>query len=239
MAKRPQTYITSDWHLGHWNPESQRGIITFERWEFEDIESHDQYLIDTFHSWIEKMAPGSTLWFLGDFGETSYLWVFDQFRDAGIEVKFLLGNHDKQADIPEIKKHVDQVYEYPVFLSQKLVFSHFPVAVYGDSLNVCGHLHGAKLQDPNHLIASIAVCGYHPLSEKHINNAFSNLPTFNRRFLYEPWAEDYVFTQPKEDVIMDKDGKIDLSASRVLQRLNTERRKSENDKYQPYNGTLN
>lgn len=35
---------------------------------------------------------------------------------------------------------------------------------------------------------------------------------------------------------MDYDGKIDLSASRLLQKLNTERRIQEKDSYQPYHG---
>ena len=58
------------------------------------------------------------------------------------------------------------------------------------------------------------------------------------RFLYEPYAEMYRFTQPKEDVIMDRDGRIDLSASRTLQRIHTEQRKQENNNYQPYTGGL-
>ena len=58
------------------------------------------------------------------------------------------------------------------------------------------------------------------------------------RFLYEPYAEMYKFTQPKEDVIMDKNGRIDLSASRLLQRINTEKRKQENNPYIPYCGGL-
>jgi hypothetical protein len=132
--------------------------------------------------------------------------------------------------------YVSKVYEYPVYLSQKLVISHYPVAVYEDSINVCGHLHGSKLQDPNHIIASIHVADYKPISMQNINGSFGKLPRFNRRFLYEPFAADYQFTQPKDDVIMDKDGRIDLSASRLL--MNLKYRNLYHEGYNPYVGGL-
>lgn len=45
------------------------------------------------------------------------------------------------------------------------------------------------------------------------------LVLYNRRFLWEPWADKYQFAQKKEDVVYDKDRNIDLAASRVIQRL--------------------
>ena len=60
------------------------------------------------------------------------------------------------------------------------------------------------------------------ITEQNIAGVFSKLPKYNRRFLYEPYAADYVFTQPKEDVVMDRNGRVDLSASRLLMKLNKE-----------------
>lgn len=234
MVKNPMTYYSSDWHLNHWN--GYRGIISFERTQFKTIEEHDQYILNLAQEWAKKWAIGSTLWFLGDFGNIQYLWIFDVFRSMGHEVHFLYGNHDSLGDYDEIQRYVDYVHLYPVYLSQKLIVSHYPVAVYKDSINVCGHLHGAKLSDPNHLVASIHVADYKPITQKNLDSTFANLPKFNRRFLYEPYAEDYMFIQPKEDVIMDRDGRIDLSASRMLQRANIEVRKRKGDSYIPYNG---
>ena len=97
-------------------------------------------------------------------------------------------------------------------------------------------MHSAKLQDINHVCASIHVANYHPITDKHLDSIFVKLPKFNRRFLYEPWANDYQFIQPKEDVIMDYSGNIDLSASRLLQKFNTDRRFSEGLNYLPYHG---
>lgn len=228
----------SDFHFNHYDWSNSRGIITFERTQFNTIEEHDQCLINTLQIIANKYGEGSTLWFLGDFGDLSYLYVFNFFREKGINVYFMLGNHDHVEDIPYIENFVDKVYQYPVYISQKIVLSHFPVAVYPDQCNIHGHLHGSKLQDINHVNASIHVANYLPITDNNIAAVFAKLPKFNRRFLYEPWANDYKFTQAKEDVFMDKDGLIDLSASRLLQRLNIEQRLKEDKPYQPYCGGL-
>lgn len=231
MGKTPQTYYSSDWHFSHTD------IINFERTQFSCIEDHDKYLVDTINKWADTWAPGSTLWFLGDFGNPEFLWVFDLLKIRGMKINFLFGNHDRAENFQDLKYYVDNIYQYPIYLSQKLVVSHYPVAIYKDQINICGHLHGAKLADDNHIIASVHVANYQPISQKYLEAKFSRIAKFNRRFLYEPFANDYLFTQPKEDVIMDKDGRIDLAASRVLQRFNTEKRKAENNSYQPYCGT--
>lgn len=241
MAKSPMMYFSSDWHFKHdtsWinssGEQKHRGVVTFERDCFSSVEEHDAYLVDMITNWSKKWAPGSTFWFLGDFGSIHYLWVFDVLRIKEITVNCILGNHDKVENIPQFREHCDNVYEYPVYLSQKLVISHYPVAVYEDSINIHGHLHGSKLQDMNHINASVHVANYAPISEKQISSIFTKLPKFNRRFLYEPFAADYIFTQPKEDVVMDKSGRIDLSASRLYMKLKTEN----NTSYKPYTGGL-
>ena len=148
------------------------------------------------------------------------------------------GNHDKLDTKASFEEVFDAVYDYPIYISNKWVLSHEPVAVYNDTINVHGHLHGSKLVDENHINASVHVVNYNMVSEKQINNVFGKLPKYTRRFLYEPFAADYVFLQPKEDVIMDKNGRIDLSASRLLQRLNTEKRIKQGEPYRPYDGTF-
>ena len=227
-------YFISDLHFGHyWNG---RGIINFERTQFKTIEEHDGYIEAMISSLCRKLRPGDEVWNLGDFGNLEYLETVNWIKDTGAKTYFVYGNHDVQADLPYFEKYFDQVFLYPVYLSQKLVVSHYPVAVWYDSINVHGHLHAAKLQDINHVCASIHVANYQPITDKSLDTVFSRLPKFNRRFLYEPWANDHQFIQPKEDVIMDYDGKIDLSASRLLQKLNTDRRLLEGLGYLPYHG---
>lgn len=244
-SKNPMRYFSSDFHFNHWNEwvnaegeKCGRGIISFERTQFKTIQEHDKAIVDMIAKWSKKWAYGSEFWYLGDFGDISYLWVFDMLRDARITVNFMYGNHDNEEDYDLIAAHVDNVYRYPVYLSQKLVVSHFPVAVYEDSVNVCGHLHSAKLADPNHIVASLDVAKWQPISDKMISAAYGQLPKYTRRFLYEPYAADMVFTKPKADVIMDKSGRIDLSASRVMMRLAEKERKANGDPYRPYVGGI-
>lgn len=223
-------YFLSDLHMGH------NAVINFERHQFKTIEEHDSYLGNIILKLSRKVKPGDEVWNLGDFGSIDYLYLMDWLKEAGAKTYFVYGNHDQHSNLSQFEQHFDQVFLYPVYLSQKLVVSHFPVAVYNDTINVHGHLHGAKLQDINHVCASIYVINYQPITDKNLDSVYSRLPKFTRRFLYEPWANDHQFTQPKEDVIVDPNGNIDLSASRLLQKLNTERRIQEKDSYQPYHG---
>lgn len=227
-------YFISDLHFGHYY--NGKGIITFERTQFNTIKEHDCFVCDMLRALCQKLKPGDEVWNLGDFGNPEYLYTTDWISATGAKAYFIYGNHDLQCNLKDFEFWFDQVFLYPTFISQKLVVSHYPVAVWPDTINVCGHLHGAKLQTSNYICASIHVANYQPISDKHINTVFSKLPRFTRRFLYEPWANDYKFIQPKEDVIVDPNGNIDLSASRLLQRLNTEKRKINADPYQPYHG---
>lgn len=227
-------YFISDLHFGHYY--NGRGIITFERTQFKTIEEHDNYIENIIKELCDKLKPNDEVWNLGDFGSLTKLYTVDWIKATGAKAYFLYGNHDRQSDLSQFEHYFDQVFLYPIFLSQKLVISHYPVAVFPDTINICGHLHGAKLQDINHVCASIHVANYQPITDRNLDAIFSKLPKFTRRFLYEPWANDYQFIQPKEDVIADLDGNIDLSASRLLQRLNIEKRKINTDPYQSYYG---
>ncbi len=215
-------YASSDFHFNHetvYEEGKVRGIITFERNQFINIKEHDDFLIQTIEKWFSKIKEKDTFIFLGDWGDPSFMTIMKECKGHTIFVK---GNHDKQEVLTAARTFFDEVYEVPFFYSDKIIFSHYPVAVYRDMINVHGHLHGGKLRDINHVNASIHVANYNTISEKMINGIFSSIPKYDRRFLYEPYAKDQVFLQEKEGIITDKDGLIDLAASRVLQQLKKE-----------------
>ena len=231
-------YIISDTHYGHYDTVQKRGIITFERTQFQTIEEHDAAIDQMIKDLAKKIKPGDEFWHLGDFGDLSHIYTFQLLVNAGAECHYILGNHDHQEDIPTFEIGFHYIHKYPVYVSQKLLFSHEPQAVWESQVNVHGHLHGSILNDPRYINASVHVANYKPVTDKCINTRYAKLPKYTMRFLYEPYAEMYKFTQPKEDVIMDKNGRIDLSASRLFQRINTEKRKQENNPYIPYCGGL-
>lgn len=229
-------YFISDCHFNHWNDQTQQGIISFERTNFSSIGEHDMAIVNMIHKLCKKLKPNDEVWNLGDFGSLKFLFISNLIRETGAKSYFVYGNHDKLENLEIFERYFDQVYRYPIYLSQKLVVSHFPVAVYPDSINIHGHTHNAKLQDINHICASIHVAKYQPITDKYLDSCFSKIPKFTRRFLYEPWASDYQFIAPKEDVVMNPDGIIDLSASRLMQKLNIEKCIKNNNEYQPYHG---
>lgn len=215
-------YFVSDPHFGHYSESTNRGIITFERTQFNTIQEHDSWVREMFIQLAEKAKPRDEVWVLGDWGDTNALWVMDLFN---CKTFFVYGNHDAAADIEKFKIYFDEVYQYPVYLSNKLVVSHIPVAVFDDQINVHGHLHGAVLDSPNYICCSVHVANYKPITDQHINGQFAKLPKYDRRFLWEPFAHMMKFFQEREDVVMNRDGLIDLSASRLLQKLNKEKEK--------------
>lgn len=215
-------YFISDPHFGHYSESTNRGIITFERTQFNTIQEHDSWVREMFIQLAEKVKPRDEVWVLGDWGDTNALWVMGLFN---CKTFFVYGNHDAAADIEKFKIYFDEVYKYPVYLSNKLVVSHIPVAVFDDQINVHGHLHGAVLDSPNYICCSLHVANYKPITDQHINGQFAKLPKYNRHFLWEPFAHLMKFFQEREDVVMNRDGLIDLSASRLLQKLNKEKEK--------------
>ena len=218
MSKKPGIYFSSDWHFSH--GDAYRGILAFERGkEFKTIEEHDDFIYKTLCSWVKRWEPESEFWFLGDFGNPEWLFVFDKFIGKGISVHFVRGNHDSGISDKMLLEHNVEVHPYPVFLSHKMVVSHAPVGMWDDSLNIHGHLHSSVLNKVNYINANIHVCNYQPISMKTIAKHFSQMPAYNRIFMNEPYADMYKFIQEKSDCIYDMNGNIDLSASRLYQKL--------------------
>lgn len=214
---------TSDWHFNHCNDANTGGILKFERGDkFATIQEHDKYIVDLVRRWLKKLHKDDTFYFLGDFGRPTddiFYELFYIFKTAKCRKVAIRGNHDHEAETAQLKQLFDEVYDYPIWISNRIILSHFPCAVWKDQLNIHGHLHGSVLDSPNHLCASLHVANYQPINSHIANGCLGRLPKYNRRFLWEPWADKYRFTQKKEDVVYDKDKIIDLSASRILQRL--------------------
>lgn len=215
-------WFISDLHLRHKN------LMKWERTQFNSIEEHDAFIIQSLKNWREKKAKdGDTLWILGDLGDPeAYSDIHkvlygDYFQLPQIFVHVVLGNHDKVSDAEYLEYLFDGVHLYPVHLSHRLVVSHEPLTVDSFTLNVHGHLHGAYLDSSNHFCVSANDVDYKPVKETYFNGLLGKLPPRNMKFLWEPYADKYIFKdKTREDIVCDpKSGKIDLSASRTLQKM--------------------
>lgn len=210
-------FITSDFHFGH------KKILETERFaRFKTIEDHDEFIVKFFEDICRKMKQEDTFWFLGDFGRPSEEHIKRMKRAASEtygKCLAILGNHDKEEEQELMDQIFDHVYDVPQFINRRLVLSHEPFPQMAPVLNVSGHLHGSTLDLTNYLCASIHVANYQPITSQRIQSQLGKMDKWNMKFLYEPWADKYKFTQKKPEVIMDANKRIDLAASRVLQRL--------------------
>lgn len=157
---------------------------------------------------------------LGDYGDTDKLWYIDELTHVGAHTIFIAGNHDKLADKEKFEAYFDEVYWHPIYLSERIVVSHFPQAIWEGQVSVHGHNHGSIIDAPGYITCSINDTDFTPITDKHINSAFGKVGKFETKFLYEPWADMYKFTKrDTSDLIVDQNGKIDLSATRAYKKF--------------------
>lgn len=147
----------SDTHFGH------KKVIEFEREHrpFATIEDHDKELVAR---WNATVRTKDTVWHLGD--------VFFGGRDAhGIlqslngTKRLVLGNHDAYPIA------VYQQYFAKVFGAAELrgcILTHVPVHPYQLDkryrLNIHGHLHSKKLDDPRYRCVSVEQTNLAPMA---------------------------------------------------------------------------
>lgn len=210
--------FVSDCHFGHKN------IIEFERNQFKTIEEHDNYLIEQHKLWAEeinklKIKGKETIFFnLGDFYNAELMSLYDDFNCIKVYVR---GNHDGTKVMDAAQKYFDFVFNYPVFITEKIVISHQPVSVYDSCVNIHGHLHGEIIDKPNYITASINDIHYNPIREKQIQKVFSKIPNYETKFLRGPWVPDEkIVNRPQQDMILNPiNNHIEIGATILNMRM--------------------
>lgn len=150
-----RVFVISDTHFGH------KRIIEFEATArpFRSIEEHDRELVAR---WNATVKPKDTVWHLGDvfFGQNGHL-VLAQLN--GVK-KLVMGNHDY----------------YPIEIYQQYFSKIFGAAKYRDAilthipvhpeqldrrfrLNIHGHKHSRKVNDPRYVCVSAEHTGLAPV----------------------------------------------------------------------------
>jgi len=144
-AETGSIYILSDLHL-----DDADCKLMDENW----ISPNEQ--IDIINSIIMK---NDTFICLGDVGQANYIKRIKASRKI-----LLLGNHDKKKDYVDC---FDEIYEGPLFISDKILLSHEPVYGLSWCLNIHGHDHNNienYAADCEHLNLAANVCGYKPVN---------------------------------------------------------------------------
>ena len=149
-AEKGSIYLVSDTHF----EDSDRELMKYF------ISNEDQWYIlnNTCHK-------NDTLVHLGDVGNLDFI------KRLKCKKVLIMGNHDQS--IGKMEKVFDEVYDGPLWISQKLVLSHEPICLEVGitrepiAFNIHGHDHsGESYNDDYHLNITQNIYGFYPLNLK-------------------------------------------------------------------------
>ena len=126
----------------------------------------------------KRVFKNDTLVLLGDLGDPEYVK-----RIRGRKI-LITGNHD----IPHLYKDiVEEIYEGPLFIAEKILLSHEPIVGLPFCVNIHGHDHAGKHRyidaaGAKHINVASNVCRWMPinLKEEIKNGLMSKVPTIHR-----------------------------------------------------------
>lgn len=157
-----KTWVVADTHFGHGN------IINFKRDDgtplrpFKDVEEHDATIVA---NWNNVVKPEDRVYVLGDVAINRH-----QLKTLGLCVgrKVLVkGNHDI-FKLKEYLPYFDDIRAYVVqkYEDRKVIMSHIPIhpdSVGRFGINIHGHLHYQKIDDPRYICVSMEHINYTPV----------------------------------------------------------------------------
>lgn len=156
-------FVISDTHFGH------KRIIEFEAAArpFASIEEHDRELL---RRWNDTVRPCDTVWHLGDvyFGKDGHSIL------AGLNgiKKLVLGNHDYYP-LEIYQRYFSKIFGAAVY--NGCILTHVPIhpnqLEHRFRLNIHGHMHSKKLDDPRYVCVSAEQTGLAPILLDVVINA--------------------------------------------------------------------
>ena len=163
-SERGEIFITSDTHFY----DSDRDFMGYNFSEADQIAS------------LKKITKNDTWICLGDIGDTSVLeTIWKPYKKP--HAVLLTGNHDKKD--ANILKFFDEIYDGPLFISDRIILSHEPL-VLGDSfLNIHGHDHSGIEPHGDHALNLAAnVYGVEPfrLGAEIKNGLLAGIENYHR-----------------------------------------------------------
>jgi len=171
-------YFTSDWHLNHMNKHG--GIIKYCNRPFKDvIDMKTTIYINAF----SKLKRGDLLYYLGDFSfdrrETENF--FNEMYHIGVQVHFVLGNHDYKTDkiIKERSVWYGDLKSIKI-KGQDITLCHYAMRVWPKShfnaWHLYGHSHGGLSEWGKSWDVGVDNNNFQILSFDDIANIMANQP---------------------------------------------------------------
>ena len=206
-------YVISDLHL------MDRGVIKFERTEFNTIEEHDAYLVKMWNSTI--VNKDDTIYFLGDLHDNGRSRkdieclknIVGKLRGHKIMIK---GNHDVYKDQDYLDMGFEKVITGPYYYKPYLILSHEPCREAFRNpyvWNVHGHLHNATLELDNYKCVSTKHIDYKPMKlTKFAEKIAGKVQKRKECFMEEWYSVFYDFMKYK--LYYDDNGRVDSRTTR-------------------------
>lgn len=208
-------YIISDLHFG------DKGIIKFERTEFDTVEQHDAFLVQQWNKTI--VNKNDRVFFLGDLHDNSsnkkdleYLkTLVSKLRGYKI---MILGNHDVYKEQDYLDLGFNEVIKGPYYYKPYIILSHEPCREAFRNpyvWNIHGHLHNAKLELDNYICVSARHINYKPAKlSKMAEKIAGKVTKRNEHFMEEWYSTFYDFNQ--WELQYDENGRVDTNKTRLL-----------------------
>lgn len=157
-----EMFFISDTHFGHKN------IITFKKENgelirsFDDLESMHELIIDR---WNSIVGDNDIVVHCGDvaFGRPPFYNCMRRLNGNKILIK---GNHDT-LDMLDYAEFFNEIHGLRYFNGKEIACSHAPIhpeSLRGFGVNVHGHMHYKKIDDPRYFNVSVEQIAYTPIS---------------------------------------------------------------------------
>ncbi|MBP1182967.1 metallophosphoesterase family protein [Methylobacterium sp. PvR107] len=151
-------FFTADTHFGH------AGILHACKRPFASIQEHDSLLIE---AWNATVAPGDTVYHLGDFALGPAEAAEKVFRRLNGRKCLIAGNHDRRNRKLAWAEQHEGIREVSVE-GKHLVLCHYPMRswprAFRGSLHLYGHTHGKLPGTTQSCDVGVDVWGYRPVS---------------------------------------------------------------------------
>ena len=195
-------FIIADPHLG------ETRLREAIRSEFKTDQELAEYFVD---KWNSVVSHRDIVYILGDLGRKPYIeQYFPQLN--GVTV-LILGNHDTYSK-EFYRRYFDYVYNKPFWLTSRILLSHIPQKVNPGVINIHGHTHEISLNLEGYYNVSVEQVNYTPVRMKKFYNALGRIPKPTYKFMYEWYAEHQITNKPREDLVFNEDGSINVLQTR-------------------------
>lgn len=161
-------WFGADLHIGHNN-------IHKYRTRFSNVKEHDEYMLDMLS---EKIGKNSPIFLLGDICFTEEAIEKLAMLDTWKNIRIILGNHDTDRGLriyDWVKWGFTNIHSLMKY--KEFYLSHCPIhpEELRGKVNIHGHSHDFKIDDPRYVGVSMEQTDYKLVSLREIRNKLNQL----------------------------------------------------------------